>query len=748
MATYFHGGNSELQTDGLHTLYLMSPNYISAYNSASSDTSQQQTPAPHQSMILLNSALPQALAPSQIAHAPPPAQSQFLTLPFAQPISADDPSRSGSGFHYNLWSGGGGQAEVSGVATAAGSHPYQIQLDSGGGSSDVFRRPAALSPTTNNQQGLALSLSSHHQPGGGGNGSLYSSRVGGGGGGGGSSSDVLGGGVEESNGVQNFIMGSKYLKAAQELLDEVVNVGKAAAAATALNDQQVKKELVKIDNNNNTDGDGAAASNNEAAGGGFSRAAAEPLSVTQRQELQMKKTKLISMLDEVEQRYRQYHHQMKIVVSSFEQVAGYGSAKSYTSLALKTISKQFRCLKDAITSQIKETSRSLGEEAEENCLGVKGEGSRLRMIDHQLRQQRALQQLGMMQHNAWRPQRGLPERAVSVLRAWLFEHFLHPYPKDSDKQMLAKQTGLTRSQVSNWFINARVRLWKPMVEEMYLEEVKDHPEQKGCAVKDANNNNSGASTSKSADPSYKQQSSSNNGMQLQEVKVAPRNQNASPADISNSTMSTTSPNASSFQAPPGFGLVGASADMEGLLQYGKGQKKARGGAHETQDNSPSSILSMDMEMKAVGEMGFGRQDITAGKFGAGYGGGGGFGAYHQLGEVGRFNTDHHHHQMNQQAQAYHHANNGSVVSLTLGLPPGENLNYFSQSMHGFDRRMEMGGNGVEHGDDFCGINGSGSGGGNSLHLQAASPHSNIGFQNMDMQNRKRYAAQLLPDFVA
>jgi hypothetical protein len=28
-------------------------------------------------------------------------------------------------------------------------------------------------------------------------------------------------------------------------------------------------------------------------------------------------------------------------------------------------------------------------------------------------------------------------------------------------------------QVSNWFINARVRLWKPMVEEMYLEETKE-----------------------------------------------------------------------------------------------------------------------------------------------------------------------------------------------------------------------------------------------------------------------------------
>jgi hypothetical protein len=39
-----------------------------------------------------------------------------------------------------------------------------------------------------------------------------------------------------------------------------------------------------------------------------------------------------------------------------------------------------------------------------------------------------MQQFGMMQQpqHAWRPQRGLPESAVSVLRAWLFEHFLHP----------------------------------------------------------------------------------------------------------------------------------------------------------------------------------------------------------------------------------------------------------------------------------------------------------------------------------
>lgn len=127
---------------------------------------------------------------------------------------------------------------------------------------------------------------------------------------------------------------------------------------------------------------------------------------------------------QVEQRYRQYHHQMQIVISWFEQAAGIGSAKTYTALALQTISKQFRCLKDAILGQIRAASKTLGEE---NGLGGKIEGSsRLKFVDNQLRQQRALQQLGMIQHNAWRPQRGLPERSVSVLRAWLFEHFLHP----------------------------------------------------------------------------------------------------------------------------------------------------------------------------------------------------------------------------------------------------------------------------------------------------------------------------------
>jgi hypothetical protein len=127
----------------------------------------------------------------------------------------------------------------------------------------------------------------------------------------------------------------------------------------------------------------------------------------------------------VEQRYRQYHGQMQAVSSSFEAAAGAGSARTYTALALLTISRQFRFLRDAIAAQVRAASRALGED-DAGVGGGRTVGSRLRYIDHQLRQQRALQQLGMMQGGAWRPQRGLPERSVSILRAWLFEHFLHP----------------------------------------------------------------------------------------------------------------------------------------------------------------------------------------------------------------------------------------------------------------------------------------------------------------------------------
>lgn len=125
---------------------------------------------------------------------------------------------------------------------------------------------------------------------------------------------------------------------------------------------------------------------------------------------------------QVDKRYNQYLHQMQIVRQSFDAAAGSGASKPYTVLALRRISNQFHCLRDAIAGQIQVTRKRLGEEDAAPSTSI----SRLRYIDQTLRQQRAVHQLGMLQQNTWRPQRGLPESSVAALRAWLFEHFLHP----------------------------------------------------------------------------------------------------------------------------------------------------------------------------------------------------------------------------------------------------------------------------------------------------------------------------------
>ncbi|ESQ50133.1 hypothetical protein EUTSA_v10002247mg [Eutrema salsugineum] len=234
------------------------------------------------------------------------------------------------------------------------------------------------------------------------------------------------------------VLDPTYLKAAQELLNENVNVGYGCRGAKQ--EQEMNKESVICGMN---------------YGVGDINVSHKPGVAGCRKELQMKKAKLILMVEKVEQRYKQYHNQMQTTISSFEKSAGLGSANSYTHIALQTISKKFRAVKDMICLQIKHINKLLGEK---EC-----EGLNLAHEQHK--------QLGKMTHNHWRTHRGLPETAVSILRAWLFQHFLHPYPRDLDREMLAKQTGLTKSQVSNWFINARVRVWKPMVEEMYFEEM-------------------------------------------------------------------------------------------------------------------------------------------------------------------------------------------------------------------------------------------------------------------------------------
>lgn len=244
-------------------------------------------------------------------------------------------------------------------------------------------------------------------------------------------------------GYASVLRGSRFLKPAQQLLEELCDVGRGIYAEkngvdSSLLDPPPLESL-----------SGSEIVDDSVNGGDQTR----------------KKSRLLSMLDEVYKRYKQYYQQMQAAVAAFESVAGLSNAAPFANLALKAMSKHFRCLKNAITDQLMFTSKPHGKinsDRDETRLESSGRSSYGQRPFH----------AGFVDQPVWRPQRGLPERAVTVLRAWLFEHFLHPYPTDTDKIMLAKQTGLSRNQVSNWFINARVRLWKPMVEEIHMLETR------------------------------------------------------------------------------------------------------------------------------------------------------------------------------------------------------------------------------------------------------------------------------------
>lgn len=122
---------------------------------------------------------------------------------------------------------------------------------------------------------------------------------------------------------------------------------------------------------------------------------------------------------------------MQAVVSSFDSAMGIGSAIPYTALARQAMSRHFRALKDAVAAQLRKTCDLLGEKDAGGGGGAagltKGETPRLRLLEQSLWRQRSLSHGGAaLDQETWRPQRGLPERSVKVLRAWLFEHFLHP----------------------------------------------------------------------------------------------------------------------------------------------------------------------------------------------------------------------------------------------------------------------------------------------------------------------------------
>ncbi|KAF3447516.1 hypothetical protein FNV43_RR12702 [Rhamnella rubrinervis] len=180
----------------------------------------------------------------------------------------------------------------------------------------------------------------------------------------------------------------------------------------------------------------------------------------QKRAVERKKAKLLALLQMVDDRYNQCLDEIHTVISAFH-AATELDPQIHARFALHTISLLYKNLRERIGNHF----LAMGAEFNPACFRENERSFETSFIQKQW----ALQQLKKKDQQLWRPQRGLPERSVSVLRAWMFQNFLHPYPKDAEKHLLAVKSGLTRNQVSNWFINARVRLWKPMIEEMYSE---------------------------------------------------------------------------------------------------------------------------------------------------------------------------------------------------------------------------------------------------------------------------------------
>uniref|UniRef100_A0ACD6A3P4 Uncharacterized protein n=2 Tax=Avena sativa TaxID=4498 RepID=A0ACD6A3P4_AVESA len=268
--------------------------------------------------------------------------------------------------------------------------------------------------------------------------------------------------------VPAVLRGSRYLRPAQELLRDAVSLG---------------TEVAGDDSEGGYDDDDTAGED----------ARLEMLATSRRIHGENDggvQAKLLGLLSELDSRQEHYFQELSRVAASFEPALGPAATAGYTSLMSQAMSRHFGNLRRAILRKLAaltmppratlwgdEDSDEEEEEEEEDGDDYDYGPARAAVTEEDMvnRLVRRTKQAAAARaaEQVCKPLRGLPEDSVAVLRAWLFDHFLYPYPSDNEKLRLAVSTGLSRRQISNWFINARVRLWKPMIEEMYNDEFSE-----------------------------------------------------------------------------------------------------------------------------------------------------------------------------------------------------------------------------------------------------------------------------------
>ncbi|KZV23590.1 hypothetical protein F511_37812 [Dorcoceras hygrometricum] len=120
-------------------------------------------------------------------------------------------------------------------------------------------------------------------------------------------------------GYASVLKGSRFLKPAHQLLEELCDVGRGIFADKVAGDSSLLEPPLESLSGNGVDDDSS-------------------LNCSDGSEHTRKKSRLLSTLDEVFKRYKQYYQQMQAVFASFESVAGLSSAAPFASLAISCIS--------------------------------------------------------------------------------------------------------------------------------------------------------------------------------------------------------------------------------------------------------------------------------------------------------------------------------------------------------------------------------------------------------------------------
>uniref|UniRef100_B4FYN8 HB transcription factor n=1 Tax=Zea mays TaxID=4577 RepID=B4FYN8_MAIZE len=156
--------------------------------------------------------------------------------------------------------------------------------------------------------------------------------------------------------------------------------------------------------------------------------------------------KLLQIMD---QRCKQCLDEIQNAASKYGSLVrpGGGGGALSTLFAQRAVSATHRRLRARITGEIAAATRGGNQPSSSSSLSL---ADRERSWESAFIQKHwALRQLRRGDQQSWRPQRGLPEKSVAVLKAWMFENFLRPYPRDKEKEMLAARSGLSRSQVQS-----------------------------------------------------------------------------------------------------------------------------------------------------------------------------------------------------------------------------------------------------------------------------------------------------------